>query len=73
MSPMQRLKEHLLGVKSANILELSHHAGVDIDVARDILQHFIHKGYVRLNPAPVTCGKCTKCNPLTSEIYLWLV
>lgn len=73
MSLMQQLKTYLMEVKSANILELSRQIHADVTVVRDILQVFIRKGYVCLNPKPAKCGTCSKCNPLTSEIYVWAV
>jgi len=66
------IKQYLAEHKAANLQQLACQFKQTPEVMRDMLQHWIRKGKVRMTPKPNVCGSlCNQCQPAVTEIYCW--
>lgn len=67
------IKDYLATKRTANLKELSLHFKKQPDTMRNMLQHWIRKGYLERIPAPTKCGtRCQICDPAIAEVYQWV-
>ena len=68
------IREYLKLSKTANLLAMAKHFEVDPELVRDMLNVWVAKGKVKKCAQLPGCGtKCTKCNPMLTEQYQWIV
>lgn len=67
------IKSYMRQVKMTNLSSICTYFNVDADILRQMLGHWIRKGYVRQLAKTANCGsQCVKCSPLVTEIYEWV-
>jgi putative ferrous iron transport protein C len=73
MTLLQQIKAHLQQHRIVSLSDLKREFGADTDVLRDMLQLWVQKGQVRCLQKTAACGsRCTKCDPLFTEMYEWV-
>lgn len=66
------VKNYLAHVKTASILQIAAHFKLDINVTRNLLQHWVKKKTICVRHAK--CNDCSQqCQGLVPEVYQWLV
>ncbi len=70
---LSELKRYLEARSQATLADMALHFRSQPDAVREMLSVWERKGRVRRLPAPAGCGgSCTRCDPATSEVYLWV-
>lgn len=68
------LKNYLRTAQIASLSSIAAHFKCDAWLLRDMLEHWVRKGYVRHFAKTSNCGaKCQQCQPETVELYEWVL
>jgi len=66
------IKRYLQQRQQATLADIALHFDIEPDAARGMLEQWIRKGKVERHSAQASCGSsCTKCDPASTELYLW--
>ena len=70
---LQHIKTYFMQHKVISLFDLKRELNQDPAFIRDMLQVWIQKGKVRCTQKTASCGvRCTKCDPLLTELYEWI-
>jgi len=70
---VSELKKHMKTIRATNLFAVAKQFNADPDILRQQLKILMRKGCVKQDMQTANCGKgCTLCDPLLTEIYLWV-
>jgi len=71
---LTELKNYLQHRKRATLMEIAIHFETSPEAMRGMLEHWIRKKKVHILPIDSVCSdkSCSKCDPLSLEIYEWI-
>lgn len=66
------LRDYLQTHKRAALMDMAHRFDTDPDAIRGMLDKWVAKGRIEKLPMGSSCSSgCSKCDPLSTEIYQW--
>jgi bacterioferritin-associated ferredoxin len=69
---LAEIKTYLKQRRQASLADIALHFDIEPGAARGMLEQWIRKGKVERLSAQAACGSsCSKCDPATTELYLW--
>ena len=70
---VSELKQHMKMIRATNLFAIVKQFNIDPELLRQQLKILIRKGCVQQRMLTLHCVKgCTRCDPLLTEIYLWV-
>ena len=69
---LYKIKDYLSQVKIANLLSIGQQVNVAPDIVKNMLQHWIRKGYIRQATTTQCVKVCKQCHSTESDVYEWV-